>query len=552
MPTLPPLLTPRRASPSTLPQDDAFEGYRLSKDLLPDDACETFAIDPPALDAAPASASTDRVAQLASARRNLLVQLHALPDADATRFAFADASGGFTSVDVTHDLNTRTRVAPLTPPLPPAPPRPAPAPGAREPPSLGPSVAAFRLPAVAAAASAASSRSSPVALVASRGEGDLAVGRAIGPDGWSWTSIPGGVRFDDPDGTDPDGTARPRPFVIEAAASADASPGSCSFSFLAWTASSVDGDVRLYLISNASADGCACPKPRLVARGPSPPLWCAPFVARAPSGDDETSFAAAMETLSSADDATREWRAEDDVDAAANAEATGRLVAFGGAGLGARVSAADIRRALDDDDDDDDEGNPFDAGARGDDARLEVFAVRTVAGDMNRREIATFPHDTARARVFAPSPSPPGDPARAGAVVGRVGARRGTHALVFDVDVDDAFADGPLATHVASVPAFSYVARGKPDRKFVLATRDGTCGAVVESGDAAFVYRAPVGGGVGRHQMVAAPLREGEGGAVGACLVSNEGVGTAGGSAKLVVLRRGSVTARGVRAATAE
>ena len=504
--------------------------------MLPDDACETFAIDPPALDAAPASASTDRVAQLASARRNLLVQLHALPDADATRFAFADASGGFTSVDVTHDLNTRTRVAPLTPPLPPAPPRPAPAPGAREPPSLGPSVAAFRVP----------SDASPVALVASRGEGDLAVGRAIGPDGWTWTSIPGGVRFDDP--SDPDGTARPRPFVVEAAtASADASPGSVSFSFLAWTASSIDGDVRLYLISNASADGRACPKPRLVARGPSPPLWCAPFVARAPSGDEETSFAAAMETLSSADDATREWREEDDVDAAANAEATGRLVALGGAGLGARVSAADIRRALDDDDDDD-EGNPLDAGARDDDARLEIFAVRTVAGDTNRREIATFPHDTARARVFAPSPSPPGDPARAGAVVGRVGARRGPHALVFDVDN----ADGPLATHVASVPAFSYVARGKPDRKFVLATRDGTCGAVVESGDAALVYRAPVGGGVGQHQMVAATRREGEGGAVGACLVSNEGVGTARGSAKLVVLRRGSVTARGVRAATAE
>ena len=70
VPTLPPLLTHRHASPSPLPQDDAFEGYRLSKDLLPDDACETFAIDPPALDAAPASASTDRVAQLASARRN--------------------------------------------------------------------------------------------------------------------------------------------------------------------------------------------------------------------------------------------------------------------------------------------------------------------------------------------------------------------------------------------------------------------------------------------------------------------------------------------------
>ena len=278
--------SPPAPSPRPPSQDDAFEGYRLAKDLLPDDACETIAIDPPALDA-PASASADRVAQLASARRNVLVQLHALPDADGTRFAFANASGGFTSVDVTHDLNTRTRVATLTPALPPAPPRPAPEPGARERPSLGPSVAAFRVPPTA------ESPNSPVALVASRGEGDLAVGRAIGSEGLSWTSIPGGVRFDDP--SDPDGDDTPRTFVIEAAATSDASAGvdSFSFSFLAWTASSVDGDVRLYLISNASADGCACPKPRLVARGPSPPLWCAPFVARAPSGDEETSFAAA-------------------------------------------------------------------------------------------------------------------------------------------------------------------------------------------------------------------------------------------------------------------
>ena len=137
--------SPPAPSPRPPSQDDAFEGYRLAKDLLPDDACETIAIDPPALDA-PASASADRVAQLASARRNVLVQLHALPDADGTRFAFANASGGFTSVDVTHDLDTRTRVATLTPALPPAPPRPAPAPGARERPSLGPSVAAFRVP----------------------------------------------------------------------------------------------------------------------------------------------------------------------------------------------------------------------------------------------------------------------------------------------------------------------------------------------------------------------------------------------------------------------
>ena len=127
--------SPPAPSPRPPSQDDAFEGYRLAKDLLPDDACETIAIDPPALDA-PASASADRVAQLASARRNVLVQLHTLPDADGTRFAFANASGGFTSVDVTHDLNTRTRVATLTPALPPAPPRPAPAPGARERPSL--------------------------------------------------------------------------------------------------------------------------------------------------------------------------------------------------------------------------------------------------------------------------------------------------------------------------------------------------------------------------------------------------------------------------------
>ena len=524
--------SPPAPSPRPPSQDDAFEGYRLAKDLLPDDACETIAIDPPALDA-PASASADRVAQLASARRNVLVQLHALPDADGTRFAFANASGGFTSVDVTHDLNTRTRVATLTPALPPAPPRPAPEPGARERPSLGPSVAAFRVPPTA------ESPNSPVALVASRGEGDLAVGRAIGSEGLSWTSIPGGVRFDDP--SDPDGDDTPRPFVIEAAATSDASAGvdSFSFLFLAWTASSVDGDVRLYLISNVSVDGSACPKPRLVARGPSPPLWCAPFVTATRSGEEETSFAAAMETPAPAAEETREWRAEDDVDAASNA-----TVAFGSAGLGAHT-AADIRRALDDEDDDDDEGNPFDARALDDDARLEVFAIRTVAGDVKRREIATFPRDTARARVFAPSPSPPGDFARAGAVVGCVGARRGPHALVFDVD-----AGGRLATHVASTPAFSYVARGKPDRKFVLTTRDGTCGAVVESGDAALVYRAPVGGRIGKHQMVAGG--EGEGGALGACLVSNEGEGPARGTAKLVVLRRGSIVARGVRAATAE
>ena len=44
-------------------------------------------------------------------------------------------------------------------------------------------------------------------------------------------------------------------------------------------------------------------------------------------------------------------------------------------------------------------GNPFDARSADDDARLEVFAIRTVAGDVNRREIATFPRAIPRARA---------------------------------------------------------------------------------------------------------------------------------------------------------
>ena len=166
-------------------------------------------------------------------------------------------------------------------------------------------------------------------------------------------------------------------------------------------------------------------------------------------------------------------------------------------------TAADIRRALDDEDDDDDEGNPFDARDADDDARLEVFAIRTVAGDVNRREIATFPHDTARARVFAPSPSPPGDP--------RAGRRRRSRGRATRT------ARPRLRRRRRRTPRhprrlharLPYVARGKPDRKFVLTTRDGTCGAVVESGDAALVYRAPVGGRVGKHQMVAGGGRGG-------------------------------------------
>jgi hypothetical protein len=57
----------------------------------------------PAHDTAAASAkSFHRVAQLAATRRNQLFQLHAV-SARVTRFAFADHSGGFTAVDVTHD-----------------------------------------------------------------------------------------------------------------------------------------------------------------------------------------------------------------------------------------------------------------------------------------------------------------------------------------------------------------------------------------------------------------------------------------------------------------
>ena len=47
------------------------------------------------------------------------------------------------------------------------------------------------------------------------------------------------------------------------------------------------------------------------------------------------------------------------------------------------------------------------------------------------------------------------------------------------------------AAHVGAMQALSYVAKGKPNRRFVLVTPDGTCGAVVETKRTSFVYRTP-------------------------------------------------------------
>jgi hypothetical protein len=174
-------------------------------------------------------------------------------------------------------------------------------------------------------------------------------------------------------------------------------------------------------------------------------------------------------------------------------------------------------------------GNPFDATPE--DGPLEVFSV-SAAPPSNPADVRTPGASLAAARtkwaslsgphrsmkplagVFVPASSPGGGGGRGGAeVLGCVGVSHGVHCLVVavvaspsaaaagqheeaDRETAAALGRGTSAVevsvaHVGALQAFSYVAKGKPNRRFVLVTPDGTCGAVVETRRTSFVYRTP-------------------------------------------------------------
>jgi hypothetical protein len=137
------------------------------------------------------------------------------------------------------------------------------------------------------------------------------------------------------------------------------------------------------------------------------------------------------------------------------------------------------------------------------------------------------------------------------------------------------------AAHVGAMQALSYVAKGKPNRKFVLVTPDGTCGAVVETRRTSFVYRTPpppssptsstmsaasastfgasshTAASSGLHQILdlstcaaGAAAEHADAPVLGARLVASTdsgGGGGSGGEARLVLLLAGAVVTQGIR-----
>lgn len=113
--------------------------------------------------------------------------------------------------------------------------------------------------------------------------------------------------------------------------------------------------------------------------------------------------------------------------------------------------------------------------------------------------------------------------------------------------------------------ALSYVAKGKPNRRFVLVTPDGTCGAVVETRRTTFVYRTPPPTAAssssrspassGLHQILdlsscawssAAAADHADSPVLGARLVTcNDS--PPGGACTLVLLVQGAVVTQGIR-----
>jgi hypothetical protein len=146
-----------------------------------------------------------------------------------------------------------------------------------------------------------------------------------------------------------------------------------------------------------------------------------------------------------------------------------------------------------------------------------------------------------------------------------LGVSHGVHCLTVSVEKDGA------AKHISTNQALSYVAKGKPNRKFVLATPDGTCAAVVETKRSTFVYRTPAPAPnppkSGLHQIFDIAEKVGQklrglpaadvvyqnsidSPVLGARLVCESDDGQ--GRARLVILTKGLIATQGVRAITKE
>ena len=154
--------------------------------------------------------------------------------------------------------------------------------------------------------------------------------------------------------------------------------------------------------------------------------------------------------------------------------------------------------------------NPFDVSAE--EGPLDIFTVvaSSPLSGGGVTQLASLGRDRVMkplAGIFVPS-STPSSSSTGGAgddnavptkTLGCLGVSHGVHCLVVAVAAPntdaEAEAEAEVAavtvTHVAAMQALSYVAKGKPNRRFVLATPDGTCGAVVESRRTSFVYRTP-------------------------------------------------------------
>lgn len=323
------------------------------------------------------------------------------------------------------------------------------------------------------------------------------------------------------------------------------------------------------------------------------------------------------------------WGAEDDEDAV---DERGGMVSWAG-GTGGALSGSgtaplslcgaslggygfDEEEDEDGADEDGDGRNPFDGSSM--DGPLEVFSfsavpetedVAVTAGDaaVSTRVIrpwASLGHRGMKplAGVFVPPSSPTTyeDTYDGARVLGCLGVSHGVHCLVaavtatpathsVGIGADDephkkgAGGAGDVScgrlrcpveidvAHVGAMQAFSYVAKGKPNRRFVLVTPDGTCGAVVETRRTSFVYStsapsdlfaAGADGGAhvaststpassGLHQILdLSAVGLAEESVLGARLVvSDQPVeGDDGRRATLVLLLRSAVVTQGVRA----
>lgn len=505
---------PTRGESST--QDENFGGYRLARDLLIEDRTEAHVLETPAMDSSAAMGKTlGRIAHLAASRRNQLFDLGIQrPDPGHDDcFAFASEGGVFHAVDVPRNIDEPIKVSPINSiPI-----------VATEDPAEGPRMG----PSIARAAN-----SNTFAL--STGGGNLSV-----------TSEGGAVRGCEPPTFGEDGGRRP--FVIE---SVTHRPG--SMALLVWAVSTGAGAaVELFRLTVEESPDSKAWTPTgaavKVAEGTSPPLWCK--VATSSSVDEV--FVVAMETVegrsvkAKSGEPVQEWLPQDDEEAEEWIGNPGSaMVPSDGRGMAAWK--AFNAEGDSEDEDDDAPRNPFDADLE--DGPLHVLMVSAWSDEV--KTTARMPRNKPCAIVHGGA---------------HIGVSHGVHCLTVSVEADGS------ARHVSTNQALSYVAKGKPNRKFVLATPDGTCAAVVETKRSSFVYRTPApapnppksglhqifdltekvgsklrglpAGGVARQNSAEAPV-------LGARLVCESDDGK--GRARLVILTKGLIATQGVRAITKE